>query len=144
VTRERDLNVVRRARTYALPSDGLVAALACLPGEIGGTAITDLAAWTELDGPLWARLPPAWLKRFGRPAGWDALLFAVRRARRETCRRAFMADPFCLGPGIAVVLLLEEEVRGWIALYEAGGTTGHPAVERALALAHDGLAGQGA
>jgi len=46
-----------------------------------------------------------------------------RHARRELCRRAFRESPFCLAPGVALLLLKEEEVLGLdaIATFEATG-----------------------
>jgi hypothetical protein len=137
--RERDLNTLRRAHAYALPPDGLIAALACLPEDLGAEALVALGAWTAADGPLWARLPRHWVKAWGRPPDWDALLLACRRARRAACNRAFLGDPFCLGPGVAVLLLHEEEVRGMTAIHEAGNEAARsPAVQRALAAGPSG------
>lgn len=135
VVRERDLNVVRRAaRTYALPPDATIGAVAYVAGEIGAAAVTALGEWTPADGPIWARLPRPWRRTVGRPADWDALTLAWRHARRESCRRAFLIDPFCLAPGLAVLLLHEEEVRGTNAIHEAGANADRlPAVEWVLA-----------
>jgi hypothetical protein len=135
VVRERDLNVVRRAaRTYALPPDAMIGAVTLVAGEIGAAAVMALGEWTPGEGPLWTRLPRQWRRIVGRPADWEALTLAWRQARRESCRRAFLIEPFCLAPGLAVLLLHEEEVRGINAIHEAGADPDRvPAVERALA-----------
>lgn len=121
LVRERDLNVVRRARTYALPPDATAGAVAFLAGELGSAGVLSLADWTPADGPIWTRLPRPWVRRVGRVAGWHALLLAWRRARRAECHRAFLAPPLCLAPGLAVLLLHEEDVRALRALGESGG-----------------------
>lgn len=121
LVRERDLNVVRRARTYALPPDATAGAVAFLAGELGSAGVLALADWTPADGPLWTRLPRPWVRRVGRVADWHALLLAWRRTRRAECHRSFLAPPLCLAPGLAVLLLHEEDVRALRALGESGG-----------------------
>lgn len=135
VVRERDLGVVRRAtRTYGLPPDAMLGAVAHLADEIGAKNVIALAEWTAADGPMWPRLPRSWQRVVGHPADWDALLLAWRHARRELCRRAFLVQPFCLAPGLAVLLLHEAEVRGIEAIAEAGAEIEpSPMLEWALA-----------
>jgi hypothetical protein len=139
LVRERDLNVVRRAaRTYLLPPDALNGAVALLPSEIGAAGVLALGQWSPSDGPLWTRLPRRWLRSVGRVPDWNALLLAWRRVRRDLCRRAFLAPPFCLAPGLAVLLLHEEDVRALQALNESGGDR-EPATAVEWVLAAGGL-----
>jgi hypothetical protein len=135
LVRERDLNVVRRAaRTYALPPDAMTGAVAYLQSEIGAAGVVALGQWSPADGPLWTRLPRRWLRRAGRVPDWNALMLSWRHARRDLCRRAFLAPPFCLAPGVAALLLHEEDVRALQALHESGdGREPETAVEWVLA-----------
>jgi hypothetical protein len=134
LVRERDLDLVRRARAFGMSGDLAAAAAVALPAEIGMGPLRSLAAWTAADGPLFATLPPALLRRVGgRPVGWDDLVTLLRRARRLLCARAFRQAPFHLGGAVAYLLLREEEERSWTALAEAGSPPFPLAVERVLA-----------
>jgi hypothetical protein len=66
-------------------------------------------------------------------ADWDALLQCWRSARYRLCARAFLNQPFCLAPAVAVLLLAEEEGRAVAALREAGDTGATPSLRVALA-----------
>ena len=135
LVRERDLNFVQRAaRTYTLPPDAMKGAVAYLQSEIGAAGVLALGQWSPEEGPLWTQLPRRWLRSVGRVPDWNALMLAWRKVRRDQCRRAFLAPPFCLAPGLAVLLLHEEDVRALQALSESGdGREPVTAVEGVLA-----------
>ncbi|HEY7512459.1 MAG TPA: V-type ATPase subunit [Vicinamibacteria bacterium] len=134
VVRERDLDLVRRARSYGMTGEAAAGAAVLLPDEIGPAPLRALAAWTPADGPLFASLPPALARRAGgRPAGWDELTTLLRRARRAQCARAFRQAPFHLGCAVAYLLLREEEERSWTALCEEAPPQASAVVERVLA-----------
>jgi hypothetical protein len=121
LVRERDFHVVRRgAHSGTLPPDAMIGAVAHLGTELGAASALALGAWTPADGPLWTRLPRRWLRVVGHVPDWEALTLAMRQARRGLCRRALRAHPFCLAPGLAVLLLHEEDVRALGALDESG------------------------
>ena len=134
IVRERDVNVLRRGtRAFGLSADAVVGALAFVVGEAGTEAIGRLAAWDPAQGPLWMLAPRLWQKLAGRAADWDALTLALRRWRRDECRRAFLDQPFSLAPALALLLLKQEEVRGvrgWLAVPDR---TVSPALERTFA-----------
>jgi hypothetical protein len=134
IVRERDVDSFRRAiLSYGIEPDMAAGATALLREELGVEALRALAEWTPESGALGAHLPPAW----GRLAGvreWEGLQLALRRERREACRRAFLASPFRLAPAVAFLLLREEEARGLRALAEAeGGPEPAAALERMFA-----------
>jgi hypothetical protein len=134
LVRERELQVVRRARAYAMSGDAAAGTTVLLAGELGLMPLRTLAAWTPADGPLFAALPPALLRRAGgRPLDWDELVTLLRRGRRALCARAFRTLPFHLGGALAFLLLREEEERSWTALAEAAGRPFPRAMERVLA-----------
>jgi hypothetical protein len=66
-------------------------------------------------------------------ANWDELLQQWRGARYHLCARAFLYQPFCLAPAVALLLLAEEEGRALAALREAGGALETPGLRFALA-----------
>jgi hypothetical protein len=139
IVRERDLNVVRRAtRVNALPPDAIAGAVAWLGSELGAPGVVALGTWTPADGALWTRLPRGWVRRLGRVADWHALTQAWRHERVALCRRAFLAPPFCLAPGVAVLLMQEQDVRALQALHESGGDT-EPSAAVEWVLAAGGL-----
>jgi hypothetical protein len=67
-------------------------------------------------------------------ADWDGLFLRWRRARYQMCARAFLHQPFCLAPAVALLLLAEEEPRAVAARLDApGDTTDTPSLRFALA-----------
>ncbi len=133
LVRERDLDAVRRAAAYGMEPAHCAATCALLPAEKGWDRLADLAAWTPAAGPMGALLPRP-LSGGGILADWDALERALRRRRRRACAAAFIGSPFRLAPGVAYLLLAEEETRGLAALAEADGAAPADGVlSRALA-----------
>jgi vacuolar-type H+-ATPase subunit C/Vma6 len=134
VVRERDLNLLRRGvRTFRLSPDAVVAGLVQLPGELGAAALQRLAEWTPADAPLAKDWPRMWRRVAGGATEWNGLMLAWRRARREACRRAFLGQPFCLAPAVALLLFGEEEVRGLTAVGSLGDDTPPAVMEEILA-----------
>ena len=133
LVRERDLDAVRRAAAYSIAPELCAATGALLAGEPGWGHLAEIAAWTPDAGPLGLLLPRRLLG--GAPvADWDALERALRRRRRRACAAAFIGSPLRLAPGVAYLLLAEEELRGLVALVEAAGAPAAGSVlERALA-----------
>jgi hypothetical protein len=133
--RERELELLRRGvRVFGLSADAVRGSLAVVLRELPAREVDRLATWTAEGGPLLRAWPRAWPPVAGVPADWDALLVALKRARREACRRAFLGPPYCLAPAVALLLLCEEEVRGAVALRESGARSGRSAaLDRALA-----------
>jgi hypothetical protein len=134
VVRERDLNLLRRVHhSYGLSPDAVVGSLAMLARELPPTELARLATWTPGSGRLVQDWPRAWRRMAGNATDWDGLILASRRARYQACRRAFLGSAYCLGPGIALLLLQEEEVRSVTAIKEADGRSdAAPVLERAL------------
>jgi hypothetical protein len=121
VVRERDLNLLRRGvRTFGLPADAVVAGLVHVPNEMSADALVRLATWTPDEGPISRGWPRLWRRVAGGAVDWNGLTLAWRRARRDACRRAFLDQPFCLAPAIALLLLGEEEVRALAVIAGAG------------------------
>jgi vacuolar-type H+-ATPase subunit C/Vma6 len=135
LVRERDLNLLRRGvRAYRLSVDAVLGGLVLLPGEMPRNELRRLAEWTGDSGGTLPRWPKAWLLPAPVPCDWDAVIVAVKRARRRACRQAFLGSPYCLAPPLALLLLQEEEVRGVEAIAEAGDRPGdEPLLERVLA-----------
>jgi hypothetical protein len=117
---ERDLQLLARGvDAFALASDAVVNTLVFLPRVMTRGALSRLATWTPDEGPLCNLWPRHWQRVVARAPDWDALIRQWRRARYQACRRAFLDDPFCLAPAIALLLLVEEEQRGTAALAAA-------------------------
>jgi vacuolar-type H+-ATPase subunit C/Vma6 len=135
VVRERDLNLLRRGvPAFGLSPDAVVGSLVVLRDELRTAELARLAAWTPQEGRILPAWPRAWNGGPEIPADWDALVVALRRARRRACRRAFLGSPYSLAPAIALLLLQEEEVRGVAALQASiGRPHANGALERALA-----------
>lgn len=134
VVRERDLDAIRRATAYGLDPAMAAGAAVLLPDEAGFRRLADLAAWKPEDGALGRLLPRRLLGEGDLVADWDALELALRRRRRRACAAAFIGSPLRLAPGVAYLLLAEEETRGLAALVEAAGDPAAGRVlERALA-----------
>ncbi len=135
VVRGRDLNLLRRGHhSFGLSPDAVVGSLAMLTRELPATELARLAAWTPGSGKIVQAWPRTWRRLAGNAADWDGLMLASRRARYQACRRAFLGSAYCLGPGIALLLLQDEEVRGVTSIKEADGRSdAAPALERALA-----------
>jgi len=122
--RERDFEIlIRGVRSYALPLELAVSGAVLLPAEIKRAELELIAGWTPAAGPLGALLPPRLLRDCTGVADPAAVRLALRTARRQGCRRAFMEQPFQLAPAVAFLLLREEEVRGLTALAEAEANT---------------------
>ena len=122
VVRERDLNLLRRGvQAFGLSPDAVLGGLALLPREVSSDELTRLAMWTPQSGRLLLAWPRAWGRTADRPADWDGLLLAVKWARGQQCRRAFLGSPYCLGPAMALLLFQEEEVRAVASMREAAG-----------------------
>ena len=139
VVRERDVNIIRRARRSELEVDVLAGTLGYLHRELSPAELIALSLWSAADGPLSTALPRRWQREGGnRVADWDAWLLLRRRGRRATCRRAFLDQPFCLSPAIALLLLKEEEVRGLAALAESADVS-EPGSALELALSASAL-----
>jgi vacuolar-type H+-ATPase subunit C/Vma6 len=141
VVRERDLNLLRRGvQAFGLSPDAVLGSLVALKRELRAGELTRLATWTAQEGRILRAWPKAWKAGPDIPADWDALLVAVKRARRQACRRAFLASPYCLAPALALLLLQEEEVRGVVSIQESEGRPdANPALERALAASAMGI-----
>lgn len=118
--RERDCEVLFRGRSsYGMALDLAIGSTVLLPAEVRRPELQLFAAWTPEAGSLAPLVPPRLLRD---PAGVTdvrSLRRALRIARRQSCRRVFMEQPFQLGPAVAFLLLREEEVRGVTALAEA-------------------------
>lgn len=140
LVRERDLDVVRRAAAYGLDVTMVAAATVLLGRERGADRLAELAAWTPAHGPLGALLPPALLGRETVAAEWDEVTRALRRRRRHACAVALVGAPLRLAPGVAYLLLAEEELRGLVALAEAAGGATAGALRVALDAALSGSA----
>ena len=140
VVRERDLSVLRRgAHAFGLSPDAVLG-LVLLPRELPTAELSRLATWTPQSGRFLRQWPRAWGPSTDPPADWDALLLALKRARRRACRRAFLGSPYCLGPAIALLLLQEEEVRAVVSIREAAGRSdAGPPLERVLAASAMGV-----
>jgi len=121
LVRERDLDTIRRAAAYGIAPELAAAGAALLGEEKGWERLAELAAWTPAEGPLGMLLPRRFLRSEALVADWDALEHALRRRRRRACAAAFIGAPFRLDPGVAYLLLAEEEIRGLGALAEAAG-----------------------
>lgn len=120
--RERDFEILfRGVWSYGLAPDLAVSAAVLLPAEVRRGDLRLLAQWTPEWGPLAPLLPPHLLPDTSGIADPQALRRALRAARRHSCRRAFMEQPFQLAPAVAFLLLREEEVRALTALAEAEG-----------------------
>lgn len=121
---ERDLSLLRRGvATYKLSPGALAGTLVLLPRLMSPERITSLATWTPGQPGLSGRWPRAWRPIVAEAADWDALLLRWRRARYRMCARAFLNQPFCLAPAVALLLLAEEETRAVAALRETRGDT---------------------
>jgi hypothetical protein len=121
LVRERDLDALRRARAYGIAPALAAGATVLLPRERGFGDLAEIAAWKPDDGPLGKLLPRTLLGGDALVADWNALTIALRRRRRHACAAAFIGSPLRLAPGIAYLLLAEEEVRGLVSLAEAAG-----------------------
>ena len=133
VLRERDLDAVRRAAAYGIAPEAAAGVAVLLPDEPGWGRLAALAAWTPAEGPIGLLLPRRLLGREVPVADWDALEHALRRRRRSACAAAFIGSPLRLAPGVAYLLLAEEEARGLSALVEGAGDGASGVVARALA-----------
>ena len=123
LVREGDLNLLRRGvSAFGFSAEAVVAGLAVLPDEFPAEVLARLAAWTAGDGPFrTAEWPRSWRRIAGAATNWESLILAVRSARCCACQRAFLSDPYCLAPAVALLLLKEEELRGVAAILESGG-----------------------
>ena len=120
LVRERDLDALRRAAAYGVAPELAAGTAALLAGERGWERLPEVAAWNAEQGPLGLLLPRRLVAGLGPIADWDALEQALHRERRRACAAAFIGSPLRLAPGIAFLLLAEAEVRGLVALVEAG------------------------
>jgi vacuolar-type H+-ATPase subunit C/Vma6 len=108
--RERDLDVIHRAAAYGMAREIAAESTALLAEE----------------------MTPDELATAGADFGAQAI--ARRRRRRRACAAAFIGSPLRLAPGIAYLLLAEEELRGLAAIAEgAGDPAANEIVARALA-----------
>jgi hypothetical protein len=132
---ERDFSLLRRGvATYQLSPPALASMLVLLPRVMSLERITALA--TSAPGPagFTGQWPRAWRPIVADAADWDALLLRWRRARYQLCARAFLNQPFCLAPAVALLLLAEEETRAVAALLETHGDLAEtPSLRFALA-----------
>jgi hypothetical protein len=119
VVRERDLELLLRRYPPA--------ATVLLEQELRPAELAGLWHWTPESHPLRARS----LLR-GEFSSPEALLLAVRRARRKACLRAFSGPPFQLAAAVALLLLRMEELRAISALAEGVPGETSAAIERAL------------
>jgi hypothetical protein len=103
-----------------LPADAVVAGLAHVPSELPADTLVRLATWTPDDGPISKGWPRLWRRVAGGAVDWNGLMLAWRSARRDACRRAFLDQPFCLAPAVALLLFGEEEVRALTIIADAG------------------------
>jgi vacuolar-type H+-ATPase subunit C/Vma6 len=135
IVRERDLNLLRRGvSAFRLSPDAVVGSLVLLPAELPSRELARLATWTPDEGRLLRAWPKGWKAKDDLPADWDALVLSLKRMRRCACQRAFLGNPFCLAPAIALVLFQEEEVRGVTAVLESiGGIAVDDTFNRTLA-----------
>ena len=119
---ERDLNLLRRGvATYRLSPGALAGSLVLLPRLMPPERIASLVISTPAQPEFRDQWPRAWRPIVADAADWDALMLRWRRARYQMCARAFLHQPFCLAPAVALVLLAEEETRAVAALRETRG-----------------------
>jgi hypothetical protein len=132
---ERDLSLLRRGvGTYKLSPGALAGALVLMPRLMPPERITSLATLSPGQVGFKGQWPRAWRPIVADAADWDALLLRWRRARYRMCARAFLNQPFCLAPAVALLLLVEEEMRAVAAVRERRGETADtPSLRFALA-----------
>jgi vacuolar-type H+-ATPase subunit C/Vma6 len=122
LVRERDLDALHRGvTTYGLAPDLAIGCAVLLPTALRADELAQLMDSTLGSEPLWAHLPRRLVRDPRGVANWSGLRRTLRHERGAACRRAFMQQPFQLGPAVAFLLLREEEVRSLIALAEAQG-----------------------
>jgi hypothetical protein len=132
---EHDLSLLRRGvATYKLSPDALAGTLVLLPRLMSSERITSLATWTPGQVGFRGEWPRAWRVIVADADDWDAVSLRWRRARYHMCARAFLNQPFCLAPAVALLLLAEEQARAVAALGETrGDTVETPSLRFALA-----------
>jgi hypothetical protein len=135
VVAERDLSLLRRGvATYRLSPGAVAGTLVLLPRLLSRERMTALATSTPGLPGFRGQWPRAWRPIVADAADWDALMLRWRRGRSQMCARAFLNQPFCLAPAIALLLLAEEETRAVAALRETrGDTIDTPSLRFALA-----------
>lgn len=116
---EHDVELLRRGTSVGLEADlvaksTVVLSQTCRPGPLAAAA-----AWRAEDGALSRVLPPALSRRAGLAGDWDGVVRALRAARLRACRRAFAGWPFRLAPGLAALLLREEQARATTSIAAA-------------------------
>jgi vacuolar-type H+-ATPase subunit C/Vma6 len=114
---EADLNLLRRGvSTYGWSADVVAGAVVVLSRVMPPERLAAIATWTPARGGFAALWPHVWRRIVAAASDWDALMLQWRRARYQTCRRAFSSEPFSVAPAIALLLLVEEEARAVAAL----------------------------
>jgi hypothetical protein len=116
---EHDVELLRRGTAVGLEPDLVAKSTVVLSVETRVAALAAAAAWRPEDGAL-ARALPRPLARVAPAARhWDDVVLALRTARLRECRRAFVGWPFRLAPGIAALLLREEQARAALSIAAA-------------------------
>lgn len=134
IVRERDVDLLRRGRSFGLDADLVAKSTVVLSRESRVGALTGAARWQSSDGPLWRVLPPALMRLTGGAETWDAAVLQLRRARLRACRRAFIGWPYQLAPALAALLLREEQARAAMSIAAAArSAAGRATLPHALA-----------
>jgi hypothetical protein len=124
VVAEREWSLLRRGvATYRLSPGAVAGTLVLLPRLMSPERITALATSTPGLPGFKGQWPRAWRPIVADAADWETLVLRWRRARYQMCARAFLDQPFCLAPAIALLLLVEEEAQAVAALLETRGDT---------------------
>lgn len=115
---ERDVTVLERAiGPLGLSPQAAIRMTSGLASAFSAAAVRQLGEWTGEGGPSLAM--PRLLSTAVQPVRtFTELRRALRAARRAACRRVFLGHPFSLAPGIAFVLLREDEVGALISIGE--------------------------
>lgn len=133
VIRERDVDLLRRGRSFGLDADLVAKSTVLLSREGRVGALADAATWQPGKTPLWRVLPASVTRDTGDVETWDAAVAALRRARLRACRRTFIGWPYQIAPALAALLLREEQTRAAMSIAAATSTEGQAVLPHALA-----------
>ena len=115
---EHDFELLQRGTAFGLDSDLVAKATIAMSREYSVAALRAVAAW-DGGGALSAVLPPRVARLTGTPATWLDAVQALRRARLQACRRAFVGWPFRLAPPVAATLLRDAQARAAMTIAAA-------------------------
>ena len=115
---ERDVAVLERAvGSLGIAAQAAIRMTSMLGETLGPVGVRQLEAWSS-DGGAHLVLPRR-LSAYRRSVRTLVeLRHAIYAGRRAACRRAFVANPFCLAPPLALVLMREDEMRALISIGE--------------------------